>query len=139
MWCGRRRCGCGQKGQRRSWHGTRRRGRRTSASSRVESGSIRCVRGWRRRRPRSANNWTRRRPGWARRRRWHAAWWRRRRRPGRWRGSDWSGCSNPHEDLLPRSTPAHFPTPRRLPLARVNDAFALIEGRATMGKVVLEP
>eukprot|EP00964_Phaeocystis_antarctica_P158586 scaffold129327_cov65-Phaeocystis_antarctica.AAC.1 len=49
------------------------------------------------------------------------------------------GCSNPHEDLLPRSTLAHFPTLRRLPLARVNDAFALIEGRATMGKVVLEP
>ena len=34
---------------------------------------------------------------------------------------------------------AHFPTLSRLPLARVNDAFALIEGRATMGKVVLEP
>ena len=27
----------------------------------------------------------------------------------------------------------------RLPLAQVNEAFALIEGRGTTGKVVLEP
>ena len=44
-----------------------------------------------------------------------------------------------HEEMLPPYTFAHFPIRRRLPLARVNDAFALIEGRATMGKVVLEP
>ena len=39
---------------------------------------------------------------------------------------------------MPRFTLAHFPTLRRLPLARVNDACALIvESRATMGEVVL--
>ena len=41
---------------------------------------------------------------------------------------------------MPRFTLAHFPTLRRLPLAWVNDACALIESRATMGeKVVLIP